>query len=276
MTVLTRDSVLLTKNYSRIHLGTLLDNYGAELVSKMIPSVYIFYHEQNRFQPYRNSKVCNAMTRNIYNGRPLHHINKNTGYLKSKYKKSLQNILKQELALIEYGLPHPRFTKSVHCIQRFIKQKYSIKNHSAIIIQKYIRRYLVKIAKSKAIKMINENVDFVNDCITTEVLTDPCIILPDFRNGNFVIYNKSTIQKMEIVEKVPLFSYFNEISNSEEIIYRYDIVKYDVFHNKLYKSPFTRTEFTRHEVMDLNNNLIYKFGNAITVSQNRIYCDNII
>ena len=267
---LSRDSILLTRKYTRIHLGTLLDVYGAQLLVKMIPSVYIFHNEGI------NNKAKKIVTRNMHNGRPLHHLNKTTGNLKFKYKrKELRKTLLNEFSIIETYEPCSKFNQKINLLQRNIRKIYQIKTLNAILIQKYMRRFHVKNCKMKAIQMINEGIDFESDIITTDSLVNPCIILPDFNNGNCVFYNQSTIGKMAKSSKIPIESYFNELIQEEVIIYQY-IIEKDVFGKILYKSPFTRIDFTMDDVMSVRNNLIFKFGQLITLSQNHRCCDKVI
>ena len=270
---LSRDSILLTRKYTRIHLGTLLDNYGAKLLVKMIPSVYFFHHERILNHLPINNKARIAGTRNMHNGRPLHHLNKTTGNLKSKYKgKELRKTLLSEFSIIETYEPYPKFNQKIDILQRNIRKIYHIKTSYAILIQKYVRRFLVNNAIKKAKQMVNEKIDFLYDSITTERLYDPCIILPDFHNGNFVIYNKSTIHKMMKTYNIPIYSYFNENTQNDEYIYR-TIIERDIFHNTIYKSPYTRREFTMNDVISLKNSLVYIFGKNITLFRNRMCCD---
>lgn len=276
MTELSRDSILLTRKYTRVHLGTLLDNYGAHLLVKMIPSVYIFYHERKLTHLPFSNKARIAGTRNMHNGRPLHHLNKCTGNLKSKYKgKELRKTLLSEFIFIETNEPCPKFNQKINLLQRNFRKIYKIKTLNAILIQKYMRRFHVKNCKMKAIQMINEGIDFESDIITTDSLVNPCIILPDYNNGNCVFYNQSTIGKMAKSNRIPIYSYFNELIQEEEFIYRY-IIEKDVFGKILYKSPFTRIDFTMNDVLSLRNNLIFKFGQLITLFQNRMCCDKAI
>ena len=259
MSVLCRDTVMLTRNCTMIHLGTLLDNYGPNLLSKMIPSVYTFY-----YIPKTETKiVSNARKRNIENGRPLHHINKSNGYLKSKYKKlALRRALVCEFSEIETCTPTLKFTNSVRLIQCIMRRLYTKRHNSAIIIQKYARRYIVNVCKMKALAMIKYGINFEHDSITLEALTDPCIILSDFLTGNRIFYNRSTIKKMQKIEEIPIFTYFNTLTQREENFYNY------VVHD-IYISPYTRREFTKDEIISVKNDMTFRFGQGITLFQNR-------
>jgi hypothetical protein len=271
--MLTRDTILLTRKFTKIHLGTLLDNYGPYVLAKLIPTAYIFYHEKSAVAHKMSRKVLNAGSRNMLNGRPLHHINKSTGYLKTMYKKyPLLKTLTMELANIERFYPAKRVCDAIILIQYYIKRNSTKRNKSAITIQKYVRRFITNVCKIKAQRMIDESIDFTCDCITTEPLNDPCIILPDYNNGNCVIYNKSSIIQMAKTYNIPVFTYFNENTQTEEYIYR-TIIERDIFHNVIYRSPYTRREFIMNEVLPLKQNLIYKFGKAITLYQSRTCYD---
>tara|TARA_B110000977_G_scaffold191571_1_gene263894 strand:- start:13671 stop:14477 length:807 start_codon:yes stop_codon:yes gene_type:complete len=265
---------MITRKNSKIHLGTLLDNYGAELLIKMIPTIYTFYEDMDRYLFFKMKlKVRNAINRNLSSGRPLRHVNKSTGYLKAKYKtKSIQKSLLEDFVLIPTWLPSPKFIKSVYVIQKQIRKYYNKRKNKAIILQKYARRLIVFQSKRKAQRMIIEGLDFASDCITAELLKDPCVILPDFSCGNFVFYNKSTICKLMKTYKVPVHVFFNETTQEEEIFYHH-VIERDAFQNILYKSPYTRQNFTMHDVTFLKSNLVYKFGHAITLFQNRMNCD---
>ena len=265
MSELTRDSVLLTRKFTKIHLGTLIDNYGVELLVKMIPSVYRFNHENDYFEI--------VGLRNRKNGRPFHHINQKTGHLKLKYKgKDLRQTLIYELQTLKRYNPLPTFIRCVCILQYHCKKMYMKKEKNCIYIQKNVRRFITRIAKEKAQRMIREDIDFLVDSITLDSLHDPCIICPDFENGNYIIYNRSTIRKMEKVSRIPIFSYYNELTQNEETMYRY-VVERDNYCNTIYKSPYTRNEFIMEDVLSLKDNLVFKFGQLLTISQNRMKCD---
>ena len=250
---LSRDTLMMSTNLNTFSLGELLDNYGAETLVKMIPSCYIFYY---KYDKHINTRA----KRNWGNGRPLHHINKTSGQLKKQYKQIVfRKQLLTEILSINCNFPNPYVLNAIIKIQRTFKHLHNCKVNYVITLQKYARRYFVKSAYIKAKIMIYEDIDFLTDSITTEDITDPCIILPDYAEGNFIIYNRSTLRNMQIDNKYPLYSYFDEITNSEEIVYRY-ITKRDIFNNILYKSPYTRREFTMEDVLNLKTNLIYKFG----------------
>ena len=255
---MNRDDVLLTRKYTKIHLGTLLDNYGPELLAAMIPSVYKFQYPSD----YPN-------TRNWENGRPWYHLNKSTGQLSKKYKgTNLRKCLVNDLSKIKKYKPNAKLLRSVQLIQKNARKQYIKKYIAAVIIQKYARRFYVKICKRKALLMINEGVDFSSDVITTEPLCNPYIILPDYNAGNCVFYNQSTIGKMAKTQEIPVFTYLNELTHQEEMIYRY-VIERDALGNILYKSPFTRNDFTMHDVLSLKQNLIFEFGQRLTYFQNR-------
>ena len=267
MSMLSRDTIMLTKAGTKIHLGTLIDNYGSKLLTKMIPSVYIFYHEPCNIK-VKTQKARNAGCRNMCNGRPLHHISKTTGYLKNKYKKlSIQKALLEDFIHIIRFKPTQRFIDSVYIIQNFIRNKYKYLERNAIIIQKYVKRFLINICKNKALIMLNEGIDFTIDSITTENLYDPCIIEPDYTNGNFVLYNLSTIHKMVKTYDVPIYSIFNEITQEDEIFYR-TFIERDYKNRAIFKSPYTRREFTMNDIISIKNNYIFIFGQAFQNQRN--------
>ena len=253
-----RETIMLTQRFTKIHLGTLIDNYGPELIAGMIPKVYRFQYP-----------MWHSAARNWENGRPWHHVNKTTGLLRKKYKgTNLKKVLVAELSQIGQCNFNAQFMYNIRTLQRFMKQKYKQRYNAAVLIQKYVRRYYVRLCKMKAQQMIDENIDFATDIITTEKLIRPCVILPDYKQGNFVFYNKSTIDKMVKSQKIPVFTYLNELTMEEELVYRH-IVEKDIFGNLLYKSPFTRIDFTKEDVLDLKNNLIFQFGQRLTYFQNR-------
>jgi hypothetical protein len=117
--------------------------------------------------------------------------------------------------------------------------------------------------------MVNEGIDFTNDTITTEKLYDPCIIEPDYINGNFVLYNLSTVHKMVKTYDLPIYSIFNELTQQDNIIYR-TIIERDTLNRAIFKSPFTRREFTINDVIPIRKNYIFIFGQAF---QNQKNCD---
>jgi hypothetical protein len=212
----------------------------------------------------------------MFNGRPLHHINKSSGYLKTKYKKlPLLEILTKELACIEQFYPAKQVCDSIIQIQYYLRRNYRKRTRCAICIQKYVRRFITNVCKIKAQRLVNEGIDFANDCITTEQLVDPCIILPDFNNGNYVIYNKSSILQMAKTNTIPVYTYYNAYTQTEELFYR-TIVERDEFENVVYKSPYTRREFILNDVLSLKNNIVYKLGKVITLYQNRTCYDKTI
>ena len=250
---MNRDDVLLTQKFTKVHLGTLLDNYGIVLLAKMIPSVYKFNYQINRLN-----------SRNWNNGRPQHHLNKSTGKLSKKFKgTNLRKCLVIDFSRIKKCESNLKLMQSVKCIQRHIRKIYIKRYNAAVCIQKYMRKFYVKICKENAILMIEKGVDFMNDIITTEPLINPCIILPDFYQGNCVFYNESTIQKFVKTQKIAIFTYFNAYVDEEEIFYRH-VMERDVLGNVLYKSPFTRADFIMDDVILLKNNILFKFGKYIS------------
>jgi len=249
--MLYRDTILLTKKFTKVHLGTLLDQYGPRVLSSLFGTVYYFQYPDDY-------KKTSALAR----GRPWYHINKSTGHLKKIYKKSnLRTTLKNELQKIEYN-QDLQFLKNLRKIQYYNKKLYAKKYKYATTIQKYARRYIIIKSISKAKQFIKENIDLYEDPITAEPLNDPVIIEPDFKHGNYVIYNKFTISQMAKKHHCPVYTYFNPQTNSEEIMY-YEITEKDVFNNTIYKSPYTRREFTMNEVVSLKYNLIYKFAKLL-------------
>lgn len=267
---MNRDDVLLTRKYTKIHLGTLLDNYGPELLAAMIPSVYTFQYPEIIQRMGNHTTTYKNILRNWKNGRPWTHVSKTSGVLKKNYKgTNLKKILIQDFKKIERCLPSIHLNKNIQIIQKIFRRKFQEKTFSAVIIQKYARRFYVKLCKSKALQMIREGVDFSVDVITTEPLVNPCVILPDYNNGNCVFYNKCTIEKMIKSSNIPVFTYLNELTQQEEMIYRY-VIERDMFGNILYKSPFTRNDFTMNDVLSLKQNLIFDFGQRLTYFQNRM------
>ena len=245
-----RNTILLTKAFTKIHLGTLLDTYGPTLLAKMIPSVYTFQY------PYH----FKLAQQNLKNGRPWHHLNKTSGKLKAKFKNT--NLRKQlivEFCDIETQICAIDINKISKTIQNVYRKIFTKKTNAALCIQKHVRRFLVRRCIYKAKIMIKENIDLCYDNITAEKLVDPCIIYPDYVDGNFVIYNKSTIHKLAKTQSYPLFTYIDEYTGQEHITYRY-IVQKDIFHNTIYTSPYTRREFTIHDVVSLKNNMLYNIA----------------
>lgn len=253
---LSRDTILITHNYTKVHLGTLIDNYGPEVTAKMIPSVYLFNH--NYATEGNKTKL-----KNLKNGRPLHHLNKLTGTIKVSYKnKPFRKALYDDLKYIRRQTPSSILLNKVKTIQRYYKQRYfNFLNH-VILIQSYMRRYYVILCKKRALQMIEHSIDFCNDSITTEPLYEPYIIISDFENGNFMIYNRLTLYKFEKYEKIPIYSYIQADTDQEVIVYRNKYF-YDNNHNKIYKSPYTRREFTMKDVKNIKHSLIFRFGQSL-------------
>ena len=249
--MLYRDTILLTKKFTKVHLGTLLDQYGPEVLSSLFGTVYYFQYPDGY-------KKTSALTR----GRPWYHINKSTGFLKKIYKKTnLRVSLNKELQLIEYN-QDLQFLENLRKIQYYYKKVYAKKNEHATIIQKYVRRYIIIQSIRKAKQLILEDINLYEDPITTEPLNDPVIIIPDFKDGNYIIYNRFTISQMAKKSRQPVYTFFNVETYNDEICY-YEIIEKDIFNNTIYKSPYTRREFTMNDVVSLKHNMIYKFAKLL-------------
>lgn len=244
----------LTKidNSSTHELGSLLDTYGPDILSKLIGKVYIFQYKYS----------CNGMFKaNITRGRPIHHLNKVNGKLKYKYKNTkLREILCDEFSAI----PSNRDNKLVSAVNK-IKKAYlkHISNRSlyATLIQKYIRGFLTRKAYFDAKNMIDEGLNFLEDVITCDTLKDPVVIFTDWDIGNKFIYDFQTIENFLKIKKEPVYWYTSTTSETQ-YIYRY-IYEVDIFGNKLFKSPMTRKEFTINDIVPVKEKLWYRVGSAL-------------
>lgn len=255
-----RNTILLDDNMTQIQLGRLLDEYGAQELVRMIPKVYKFQYPKD-FKKYG---------RNWSGGRPFHHLNQNTGCLKKNYRGTeLRKIILNEIYSLQVYSVQSDISQKVVWLQRAVRKKLEIKHTHAAVIQKYIRRFLVSLAFKKAKQLIDDCVDFDRDCITYDSLTEPCIIRPDYMKGNFVIYNKSTIEKLTKTSLVPAYFFYDSETNQERLV-QYRIVERDIFQNIIYESPFTRIQFTRHDVTSLDNNLIFQIGRCFSKRKNKM------
>ena len=80
-------------------------------------------------------------------------------------------------------------------------------------------------------------------------------------NNNKFIYDISTIKKLALVERNPVYYIINE--NNQTQYYYSTIIKKDIFNNILYKSPMTRSLFIFDDIRYISTSLWYKFGKLL-------------
>ena len=230
-------------------LGDLLDVYGPLYVSQQLGKSVQFV------VPYN---TLNANARNtIRKGRPPHHLNVRTGLVKKQYKTLplREHLFNELLPLFDEYSAHVQVAGYI--ITKYAKVYAQRKPKSAIVIQKYVRRWLVKSALNKALEIVAQNINIHEDVITCTPISNPVIIKGDWDAGNKYIYDADTVLQCAIMKKIPM--YFYERNNQEYTVYGYEYVV-----NKenlvLYKSPMTRREFTFDGVEFIHNKLWYKIA----------------
>ena len=132
---------------------------------------------------------------------------------------------------------------------------------SVILMQKYVRRYLIqkniKIAKT----MVAEGVEFKTDLITAEQLEMPVVIVSDWEKGNRIIYNCSTLFKCAVTKNETLFYYLDENGEQQEKSIRRHTYTSDGL--CIYVSPYTRELFTLKDLCYLNDAPWFFLGQLI-------------
>ena len=236
-----RDTIILTRNYNKVHLGTVLDYYGPKITSRLFPNIYMF--QSNRFGKART--------------RPDLHYCKN-GRIKKKYidSKKIKQYIQKDLENIErYDEIQKIFEKNLIKLQRNVREMFQRKEKAAIIIQKNTRKFIVRCSIEKAKEYINNGVNFIEDSITCEQINFPYIIKSDFEAKARQIYDYYTVQYFKKMVRIPY--YVNEF---EEIVY------IERFFGT-YLSPYTRKEFKVDNFEYVGNKLWYIFGRNISLKK---------
>lgn len=245
-------TTLLQSNYFPYRIFTLgeaLDNYGIDFVADMSGVSFIFYEPRPP-----NSSYKAALKR----GRPCHHINKTNGGIKKKFKKGrISDHIYYEAQSLE-RFPNAKILNSIQIISYYFKKHYSKRSNNAVIIQKYIRRFLVDKAIKNAKYLISENVDFITDPISCDEINEPVIIYKDWEQNCKQIFDFSTLVNCKYVTRIPV--YFYEDSTGQTVYVEREVIKTDGFGNAVFKSPHTRIEFTCDDMVFLEQKLWYKIG----------------
>lgn len=233
-------------------LGNAIYAYGKYNIPNLAGTLFIFYCENIPNNQFKSS---------LKHGRPPHHIKKTDGKIKKVYKKKgkyesiwndIQDIKSDQI---------PKLKKTINFIENIYKIHYIKKTNSVITIQKYARMFLVKINIQKAKQMLIDGLDFKDDPITCEAIVNPIIITSDWSNKNKFIYDFSTIEKLALVERHPVYYIINE--NNQTQYYYTTIIKKDVLNNILYKSPMTRSLFIIDDIRYIKKSLWYQFGKLL-------------
>ena len=239
-----RNTIVLTANNTKIHLGTILDYYGPLISSKLFPKVYQFQHQIT-------GKRSN---------RPINHFTKKNTVKKIYKKRNFHKQLYADFSKIDvaWGMQW-LFENRLSFFQKKYKRYFKYKTKNAIIIQKYARRILVKNAIKKAQSYISQGIEFEIDCITQEPIKIPVIIKPDYENGNITIYNLSTIFNCQKLTITPVYEVIDPVT--EDITtYSYELPVLNDNLEELYTSPMTRREVTFRQLSFLYNCLWYQIG----------------
>lgn len=243
-----RNTIVLTKNYTKLHLGTILDYYGPYTTSKLFPTVLQFQNNDKR-EP-----------------RPWYQYTKN-GRVKAafKYKKIYKTLLDDFSKIpVSWGI-QSIFENRLKIAQSNVKRGYRIKACAATVLQKYARRWYVLNEKKKAAKYITDGADFLNDCISTEPLRIPVCIKPDYNAGNVNFYNMDTILKLAKMSKIPMYSV---VENDVEYLVEYEFPITNEKDQTIFVSPMTRCEFVFEEVDFLQNHLWFRLGRRMVANTN--------
>jgi hypothetical protein len=238
-----RNTIVLTKNYTKLHLGTILDYYGPHTSAKLFPTVLQFQNDA-KMQP-----------------RPWYQYTKN-GRVKAVFKnKKIYQTLETEFEKIpvSWGIQYI-FEIGLKIAQRKVKNDFKQKNCAAIILQKYVQRWHVLKQKEIAKKFITEGTDFLTDCISADSLKIPVCIKPDFKAGNVNFYNLDTVLKLAKMKRIPMYTI---IENDMEYLVEYEMPVLNQSDNPVFVSPMTRREFVYEDVEFLQNRLWFRLGNKM-------------
>ena len=182
--------------------------YGAKGLSGLIGEVYIFkYTREELAEHFKRKKV----RQNVLERRPLEQMNKITGRVREPYKnlrKSLEEYFQKKTVKKRRNITLIRMIEENTEIW---KTHYREKKDSVMIIERYMEEY----NKRKVIREVKKKYKEESDPITYEKITEPVILLPDWKKGGRQIYNKTTIESL-----------------------------------RKYISPFTRAKFTKEDIIE--------------------------
>jgi hypothetical protein len=233
-------------------LGDAIYAFGKKNIPFLAGNVFIFYTKN-----IPNKLFQSALNR----GRPPHHIKKTDGKIKKIYK------TKGKIQSIQFEIHHlsedkiHKLRSGVLYIERLYSDYLKNKLKNIIIIQKNVRTFLIKINIKIARKLLQDGVNFNEDPITSDIINDPVIILPDWLNNNTFIYNTATIHKLLVIEEKSLYFLLDEDDNTQ--FYYRSIIQKDIFNNNLYKSPMTRKLFTLFDLKNIKETSWFKIGKNI-------------
>ena len=148
-------------------------------------------------------------------GKHMHHLVKETGQVKKNF----------------YGKDIMDDIDNCPVIQSF-QCKMSLHDLSHIMFEKYKHIY------AKQFK----GLDLKIDPITCNDICDPCYILPDWKMGNKVILDVSTIHELSYKEK-EYTGFTTDENGRDTYYYRW------VYDDKYFVSPYTRKLFTWDDVV---------------------------
>lgn len=255
------ESVLVNKKGCEFDLFTLKNKYSAKVLASLMGIEYFFKYPTKNM----NRKCFHHFSR----GRPYWHLKKD-GTIKTFYKnKTLKYLL--ELEFNKIGCKTSVFVKrAINIIEKNASKFIKKQTQTILIIQKIWRGAFVRMQIKKAKFDVSNGVDFLVDIISQNTIYQPLIIINDFKNGNKVIYDKTTILSLVKTTKIPLLTFFNQETNQEEIHYMNVPVSSPSGYGYTYVSPFTRHEF---DLYDGTKNIIKSiyFNVGRKLSHNNVF-----